>query len=65
VSDGGGTLSLRWEGVPLPPAYGGVQLVVTVNISILPGGKPGVALRGSVAQVREPGVSISESVHFD
>eukprot|EP01043_Picozoa_sp_COSAG02_P124510 COSAG02_NODE_61580_length_268_cov_0.615385_1_plen_56_part_01 len=56
MSDGGGTLSLRWEGVPLPPAYGGVQLVVTVNISILPGGKPGVALRGSVAQVREPGV---------
>ena len=47
VSVDGSTLTLRWEGVPLPPPFT-VRLDVTVTIAQLPNGKPGVSLRGAV-----------------
>eukprot|EP01051_Picozoa_sp_SAG22_P011911 SAG22_NODE_1187_length_5217_cov_5.282532_4_plen_570_part_00 len=48
LSADGSTLSLRWQGVPLPPPFGSTRLDVTVTIAQLPGGKPGVSLRGAV-----------------
>ena len=47
ISADGSTLSLRWDGVPLPPPFT-ARLDVVVTVAQLPGGRSGVSLRGAV-----------------